>query len=74
MIELLRPDEAGKVQSILAHECFGCVRSIAPFRLTGGSKDYVVVGSDSGRIVIFEYDPERNQFVRYPLPGNCQTL
>ena len=61
---MLRPDEAGKVQSILSHECFGCVRSIAPFRLTGGSKDYVVVGSDSGRAVIFEYEADKNRFVR----------
>eukprot|EP01114_Cavostelium_apophysatum_P007242 TRINITY_DN1917_c0_g1_i4.p1 TRINITY_DN1917_c0_g1~~TRINITY_DN1917_c0_g1_i4.p1 ORF type:complete len:1150 (+),score=351.82 TRINITY_DN1917_c0_g1_i4:48-3497(+) len=41
---------------------FGAVRSIAPFRLTGGSKDYIVVGSDSGRIVILEYNPAKNTF------------
>ena len=27
-----------------------------------GTKDYLVVGSDSGRIVILEYDPEKNVF------------
>jgi len=64
ILELLRPDEAGKVQSILSHECFGVIRSIAPFRLTGGAKDYVCIGSDSGRIVIFEYMPEKNRFER----------
>jgi len=26
--------------------------------------DYVVVGSDSGRIVILEYNPEKNVFVK----------
>ncbi|PNI31918.1 SF3B3 isoform 13, partial [Pan troglodytes] len=29
------------------------------FRLTGGTKDYIVVGSDSGRIVILEYQPSK---------------
>lgn len=32
------------------------------FRLTGGTKDYIVVGSDSGRIVILEYQPSKNMF------------
>jgi len=34
------------------------------FRLTGGSKDYVIVGSDSGRICILEYQPTKNVFER----------
>lgn len=34
------------------------------FRLTGGIKDYIVVGSDSGRIVILEYNPVKNCFER----------
>ncbi len=38
-LELLKPDAAsGKIHTILSHECFGLIRSIAPFRLTGGSK------------------------------------
>lgn len=38
-IELLRPDpNTGKVHTILTHEVFGLVRSLAPFRLTGASK------------------------------------
>jgi splicing factor 3B subunit 3 len=32
------------------------------FRLTGGSKDYLVIGSDSGRVVILEYLPNKNIF------------
>jgi splicing factor 3B subunit 3 len=35
ILELLRPDENGKMQSILSVEIFGVVRSIVPFRLTG---------------------------------------
>ncbi|KAJ8941332.1 hypothetical protein NQ318_004776, partial [Aromia moschata] len=54
-LELLRPDSnTGKI--------FGIVRSLMSFRLTGGTKDYVVVGSDSGRIVILEYIPTKNIF------------
>ncbi|XP_046843553.1 splicing factor 3B subunit 3-like [Xenia sp. Carnegie-2017] len=64
-IELLRPDpNTGKVIPVLAVEVFCVVRDIAPFRLTGGSKDYIVVGSDSGRIVVLEYIPYKNVFER----------
>ncbi|KAJ3272626.1 Splicing factor 3B subunit 3 [Terramyces sp. JEL0728] len=31
------------------------LKSIQPFRLTGSSKDFIVIGSDSGRIVVLEY-------------------
>ncbi|KAI9278854.1 CPSF A subunit region-domain-containing protein [Phascolomyces articulosus] len=62
-IELLRPDpNTGKIHTVHSQEVFGLVRSLAPFRLTGASKDYVVVGSDSGRIVILEYNPTKNTF------------
>jgi len=64
VLELLRPDEAGKVQTVCAQEVFGVIRAFAPFRLTGASKDCIVIGSDSGRIVIVEYDADRNQFVK----------
>nr|KAJ3423303.1 Splicing factor 3B subunit 3 [Polyrhizophydium stewartii] len=63
VLELLRPDpKTGKVVSVLTHQVFGLVRSLAAFRLTGSSKDYVVVGSDSGRVVILEYNPAKNVF------------
>lgn len=61
-LELLRPDETGKVQTIFTTEVFGCIRALAPFRLTGASRDYIIVGSDSGRIVIVEYVKEANHF------------
>ena len=32
--------------------------------MTGGNKDYVIVGSDSGRIVILEYNQTKNCFER----------
>ncbi|CAG9763976.1 unnamed protein product [Ceutorhynchus assimilis] len=62
-IELLRPDQnTGKIHTLLAIEIFGVVRSMMAFRLTGSTKDYVVLGSDSGRIVILEYLPQKNVF------------
>lgn len=63
IIELLRPDpNTGKVYVQLTVEVFGVVRALMPFRLTGGTKDFIVVGSDSGRIVILEYLPAKNAF------------
>lgn len=63
ILELLRPDpNTGKVHSLLTHDVFGVIRSMMPFRLVGGSKDFLIVGSDSGRIVILEYLPAKNQF------------
>jgi len=35
-----------------------------PFRLTGNKKDFIVVGSDSGRIVILEVNLEKREFVK----------
>jgi hypothetical protein len=38
VLELLRPDESGKMQTIVSVECFGIIRSLAAFRLTGANK------------------------------------
>ncbi|CAN4090131.1 unnamed protein product [Withania somnifera] len=62
VLDLLRPDDNGKIQTLLSVEIFGAIRSLAQFRLTGAQKDYIVVGSDSGRIVILEYNKEKNCF------------
>ncbi|KAF7268952.1 hypothetical protein GWI33_017981 [Rhynchophorus ferrugineus] len=35
-----------------------------PFRLTEDTKDYIIVGSDSGRIVALAYNPQKNIFVK----------
>ena len=38
-IELLRPDvQTGKVSTVVASDVFGSIRSLAAFRLTGGTK------------------------------------
>ncbi|PFH52598.1 hypothetical protein AMATHDRAFT_1998 [Amanita thiersii Skay4041] len=64
-LELLRPDvQTGKLSTVIAIDVFGSIRSLASFRLTGGTKDYAIVGSDSGRIVILDYDPKTSSFVK----------
>ncbi|CAI7667469.1 unnamed protein product [Penicillium bialowiezense] len=63
-----RPDSAqGKITPIFSTNAFGIIRSLASFRLAGSSKDYVVIGSDSGRIAIVEYSPAQNRFTRIHL-------
>jgi len=38
-LELLKPDvQTGKITTVLAQDVFGSIRSLAPFRLTGGTK------------------------------------
>ncbi|CAI9114815.1 OLC1v1015621C1 [Oldenlandia corymbosa var. corymbosa] len=62
ILDLLRPDDNGKLQTLLSAEIFGAIRSLAQFRLAGGSKDYIVLGSDSSRILILEYNKQKNCF------------
>ena len=43
-IELLRPDvQTGKITTVIADDVFGSIRSLAPFRLTGGTKGELAV-------------------------------
>jgi hypothetical protein len=63
-LELLRPNDNAKLVTILATEAFGCIRSLAAYRLTGAQRDHIIIGSDSGRIVIVEYNKDKNQFVK----------
>ena len=59
ILEMYKVDEeTGKLRLIYRQEVFGLIRSILPFRLMGMQKDFVVIGSDSGRIVILEFDLE----------------
>ncbi|KAI9624212.1 hypothetical protein KEM48_009110 [Puccinia striiformis f. sp. tritici PST-130] len=64
-IELLRPDSStGKLSSIVNTDVFGTIRSLTSFRLTGATKDYIILGSDSGRIIVLEFDPSTNSFIK----------
>ena len=67
VLELLRPDENGKLQIIASTETFSLIRSLMPFRLHGAPTDYLVIGSDSGAISICEFDAKNNQFKRVHL-------
>lgn len=62
VLELLRPNESGKLQIVISTEVFGCIRSLAAFRMTGAQMDYIVIGSDSGRIVILKVNKDKNLF------------
>mmetsp|Transcript_25467 Transcript_25467/g.37560 ORF Transcript_25467/g.37560 Transcript_25467/m.37560 type:complete len:1258 (-) Transcript_25467:112-3885(-) len=61
-LELLRPDDTGKLISICETPLFAVIRSLLPFRLAGANKDYVVVGSDSGKITILEFNADANDW------------
>ena len=70
VLELARPDDNGKVQTVHATEVFGMIRSLATCRLTGGSRDYIVLGTDSGKIIILEYSADKQcfgAFMRRPM-------
>jgi splicing factor 3B subunit 3 len=67
VLELYRPDTNGKMQSVCSMEAFGLIRAMSAFRLPGANKDYLVLGSDSGRISVLEFNKERNQFERVHL-------
>ena len=56
--------DTGKFKLMYFQEVFGLIRSILPFRLMGMQKDFIVIGSDSGRIVILEFDLESNSFIK----------
>jgi splicing factor 3B subunit 3 len=73
ILELLRPDDNGKLQSIYSVEVFGIIRSMLPFRLTGGTRDYIVLGSDSGRVTILEWSDKTNSFERVHLETYGKT-
>ncbi|KAH7464634.1 hypothetical protein PRIC2_010323 [Phytophthora ramorum] len=62
VLQLLRPDAAGRLEVVISKQVFGVVRSLQPFRLTGGERDYLVVGSDSGKLVVLEVNATTSQF------------
>ncbi|KAJ2455577.1 pre-mRNA-splicing factor rse1 [Coemansia sp. RSA 2336] len=63
-LELWRPDTTtGKLVLEHSENLFCRVRSLAQFRLTGGSKDHVALGADTGTLTLLEYDPNKRRFV-----------
>ena len=69
-LAVLKPDAHARMITIAHKECFGTIRSIASFRLTKQPKDYIAVGSDSGKLTILEYDAKRACLVAI----HCETF
>ncbi|KAI9220831.1 CPSF A subunit region-domain-containing protein [Blastocladiella britannica] len=67
---IVSPDDSARLVPLIDVPLFASVRSIAAFRVTGGHKDYIVVGSDAGTITILEYLPEQNRCARV----HCETF
>eukprot|EP00981_Chlorochromonas_danica_P002905 scaffold591_cov174-Ochromonas_danica.AAC.6 len=61
-LDLLRPDEEGRLITICSTPAFAVIRSLITFRLAGANRDYVVIGSDAGTISIVEYDTNINDW------------
>ncbi|KAK3703320.1 pre-mRNA-splicing factor rse1 [Vermiconidia calcicola] len=53
-----------KVSTFLDQDVFGIVRGVSAFRIPGTGTDQLVVSSDSGRVVLLNYDPDKNSFKR----------
>eukprot|EP00891_Asterochloris_glomerata_P004111 jgi/Astpho2/4111/e_gw1.00063.10.1_t len=62
VLELLRPDESGRMQTIYSSDVFGVIRVLMPFKLPGDKQDHVIIGSDAGRVVILKFDKSRGVF------------
>ncbi|PVV05044.1 hypothetical protein BB560_000437 [Smittium megazygosporum] len=63
-LEIWKLDQkSGKLACIHSENLFGKIRTAIPFRLTGGTKDYIIVSSDSGAINILEFIPEKRIFI-----------
>ena len=63
-LELLRATADAQLVSIHRASVFATVRTLAAFRLSGQSRDCVVVNSDSGRVALLRFDEKTSQFVR----------
>ncbi len=51
-----------KLESMLVHDCFAIIRAISSFRIEKASKEHIIVASDSGIIVVLDYDKDKNCF------------
>lgn len=55
VLELYRSNEqSGALEILVSTEVFGMIRSLCTFRMTGSSKDMIVIGSDSGKVVFLK--------------------
>ncbi|KAI8321068.1 splicing factor 3b, subunit 3 [Martensiomyces pterosporus] len=62
-LELWKADTStGKLAVAHSEDIFCRIRSLASFRLTGGTKDYVILAADTGAIAVIEYNAEAKRF------------
>ncbi|GAB7355497.1 hypothetical protein MBLNU459_g5990t1 [Dothideomycetes sp. NU459] len=55
------------VRTLVTHNAFGIIRTLAACRVPGTPRDLIIVGSDSGRIALLGYDEEKKRFERVHL-------
>ena len=74
VLELYRFNDKTKILDLVSsQEVFGLIRCIAPYRDYTITKDYLAIGSDSGRFVILEYDPESQSFQKIQMETYGKT-
>jgi splicing factor 3B subunit 3 len=63
ILEMIRPDdETGKIIKVCKESVFGIVRSLKPLRSPGEKTDVLIVGSDSGKLIILRFSNVINKF------------
>jgi len=62
-LEVLRIEgtDMPKIISVSYQPAFCVIRSLCTFRLVGSGKDYIAIGSDSGKITIMEFSIETSE-------------
>lgn len=63
-LELYKLYDRNKLVSMGKRDVFGIIRSLRPFRLLNSGKDYIAIGSDSGKITILEFDKKSPQLFK----------
>ncbi|CAK7893910.1 pre-mRNA-splicing factor Rse1p [[Candida] anglica] len=63
-IEVWRPDtDSGKISKVASQDTWAKVQALDTFRVPGSSVDFLVVTSDSGKLVILKFDVTTSRFV-----------
>lgn len=63
-LALYQITEHGSIQPLFHEQTFGLIRALSAFRLTGATQDNLAITSDSGRVVILEWDDKAQTFVK----------
>lgn len=76
ILEMITPDDdTGRIISVCQIPMFGFIRSVQTIRSPGEKIDNIVIGSDSGKLIILHFDTNRNQFIQNnQVKKNCFKL